>query len=286
MASSKKTKGGAPKKSAKKIPAPCPLGDKTAKKTEGKTVTKKGIKHNPLIFQKRKIHDGAVRKRGKVDLTRFVKWPKNIRIQRKKQILMQRLKVPPVVNQFKHVLPADQKKDLIAFLKAYRPESAAEKKERLQKQAEDALNKKGILEKKPLCLKQGINQVTNLIEKNRAKLVVIANDVHPLELVLFLPTLCRLKNVPYCIVSSKASLGSLVHMKKANVLCIDAVSKGDMDKLEYFSTLCREQYNDNVEIRKKWGGLMLSGKSMQLVKLREKAQKLEEAKKKEISEKL
>lgn len=36
----------------------------------------------------------------KRDLTRFVKWPKYIRIQRQKRILLTRLKVPPVINQF------------------------------------------------------------------------------------------------------------------------------------------------------------------------------------------
>lgn len=36
----------------------------------------------------------------KRDLTRFVKWPKYIRIQRQKRILFTRLKVPPVINQF------------------------------------------------------------------------------------------------------------------------------------------------------------------------------------------
>mmetsp|Transcript_17522 Transcript_17522/g.16749 ORF Transcript_17522/g.16749 Transcript_17522/m.16749 type:complete len:81 (-) Transcript_17522:629-871(-) len=36
----------------------------------------------------------------KRDLTRFVKWPKYIRIQRQKRILLQRLKVPPSLAQF------------------------------------------------------------------------------------------------------------------------------------------------------------------------------------------
>ena len=36
----------------------------------------------------------------KRDLTRFVKWPKYIRIQRQKRILFTRLKVPPAINQF------------------------------------------------------------------------------------------------------------------------------------------------------------------------------------------
>ena len=40
----------------------------------------------------------------KRDLTRFVKWPKYIRLQRQKQILYQRLKVPPSINQFTQTL--------------------------------------------------------------------------------------------------------------------------------------------------------------------------------------
>ncbi|KAL5180752.1 60S ribosomal protein L7a-2 [Glycine soja] len=36
----------------------------------------------------------------KRDLTRFVKWPKNVQIQRNKRILKQRLKVPLALNQF------------------------------------------------------------------------------------------------------------------------------------------------------------------------------------------
>lgn len=42
----------------------------------------------------------------KRDLTRFVRWPKYIRLQRQKAILMRRLKIPPPVNQFHHPLDA------------------------------------------------------------------------------------------------------------------------------------------------------------------------------------
>lgn len=41
----------------------------------------------------------------KRDLTRFVKWPKRIRIQRQKRVLQERLKVPPAIAQFRRVLP-------------------------------------------------------------------------------------------------------------------------------------------------------------------------------------
>ena len=42
--------------------------------------------------------------RPKRDLTRFVKWPKYIRLQRQRQVLYQRLKVPPSINQFTQTL--------------------------------------------------------------------------------------------------------------------------------------------------------------------------------------
>ena len=40
----------------------------------------------------------------KRDLTRFVKWPKYVRLQRQKAILLKRLKVPPSINQFSSTL--------------------------------------------------------------------------------------------------------------------------------------------------------------------------------------
>ena len=40
----------------------------------------------------------------KRDLSRFVRWPKYIRLQRQKAIILQRLKVPPSINQFSQAL--------------------------------------------------------------------------------------------------------------------------------------------------------------------------------------
>jgi hypothetical protein len=42
------------------------------------------------------------------DLTRFVKWPRNVRLQRQRSILKRRLKVPPTVNHFTKTLDANQ----------------------------------------------------------------------------------------------------------------------------------------------------------------------------------
>jgi len=38
------------------------------------------------------------------DLSRFVRWPKYIRIQRQRAVLQKRLKVPPTINQFTQTL--------------------------------------------------------------------------------------------------------------------------------------------------------------------------------------
>lgn len=64
----------------------------------------------------------------------------------------------------------------------YRPETKAEKKERLTKQAEQkASSKQEPAGKKPLTIKYGINHITNLVESKKAQLVVIAHDVDPIE---------------------------------------------------------------------------------------------------------
>lgn len=67
----------------------------------------------------------------KRDLTRFVRWPKYIRIQRQKRILMQRLKVPPAIAQFQSTIERDQASKLLKLLAKYSPETRAEKKSRL-----------------------------------------------------------------------------------------------------------------------------------------------------------
>ena len=46
----------------------------------------------------------------------------------------------------------------------------------------------------------GINHVTELVEAGKAQLVAIAHDVDPIELVVWLPALCKKMGVPYVIV--------------------------------------------------------------------------------------
>ncbi|WP_278924711.1 ribosomal L7Ae/L30e/S12e/Gadd45 family protein, partial [Pseudophaeobacter profundi] len=85
---------------------------------------------------------------------------------------------------------------------------------RLKARAEQKVAKKeDTPTKKPNTVSQGANSVTRLVEQKKAQIVVIAHDVEPIELVLFLPALCRKMGVPYCIVKGKARLGRLVHRK-------------------------------------------------------------------------
>lgn len=57
-------------------------------------------------------------------------------------------------------------------------------------------------------LKRGTNEVTKIIERGQAKLVVVAGDVTPPEIVAHLPLLCDEKNVPYVFVGTKNELGA------------------------------------------------------------------------------
>lgn len=62
-------------------------------------------------------------------------------------------------------------------------------------------------------------------------MVVIAHDVDPIELVVYLPALCRKMGVPYVIVKGKARLGTVVHKKNAAVLAIQDVRSEDEREL-------------------------------------------------------
>jgi large subunit ribosomal protein L7Ae len=215
----------------------------------------------------------------KKDLTRYVKWPKYITLQRKKQVLLKRLKVPPMVNQFSNTLNKNQACELLKLVKKYSPETTQQKKVRLQKVAEAKAAGKESDEKKPLALKYGIHQVTSLIENKEAKMVIIAHDVDPIELVVWLPTLCRKKDVPFCILKSKSRLGALVHKKNAAVVALTSVRKEDMAALETLTKTFRSQYNDNISIRRTWGGGVMGQKSQNETAKKEKAIALEQAKK-------
>jgi large subunit ribosomal protein L7Ae len=209
--------------------------------------------------------------RPKVDLSRYVKWPRYIRLQRQRAILKKRLKVPPAINQFAKALDKNQAANLFSLLARYRPESRQEKTLRLKTAAESEV--KGAEPKatsKPFFVKYGLNHITELVESKKAKLVVIAHDVDPIELVVWLPALCRKMNVPYAIVKGKARLGHVVHKKSVAALAVTEVRKEDQPKLEQFVSNVNLQFKDNVTDRKKWGGGLVGIKATHVIKKKEK----------------
>merc|ERR1719235_2846087 len=133
--------------------------------------------------------------------------------------------------------------------------------------------------KKPQEIKYGLNHVVTLIENKVAKLVVIAHDVEPIEMVCWLPALCRKKDVAYCIIKGKGRLGQLVHKKFASCVALTAVQKEDQKDLETLMNNFKAQFNDNSDIRKKWGGGIMGIKSQHVMQRREKAIQAEQAKK-------
>ncbi|CDJ43292.1 60S ribosomal protein L7a, putative [Eimeria tenella] len=256
-------KKGASGSSKKKLPSD-PTSAKNAKKTT-----------KSLIFQKtpRNFRIGcSIQPRR--ELTRFVKWPKYVLLQRQRRVLMQRLKVPPAINQFTHTLDKNQTGQLLRLLAKYKPETRGEKKARLIAEGEKQSSGAQATSKKPVMLKFGLNHVTDLIEIKKAKLVVIAHDVVPIDLVCWLPALCRKKDVPYCIVKGKARLGQLVHKKTCAVIAVDAVRKEDQAELEAQCKNYRAMFNDNSDLRRRWGGGHLGIKSQHA---QEKKQKLIDA---------
>jgi len=59
-------------------------------------------------------------------------------------------------------------------------------------------------------IKKGTNETTKAIERGNTKLVVIANDVEPKEIVMHLPVLCNEKKCDYVYIPSKQELGRAV----------------------------------------------------------------------------
>ncbi|KAH8117344.1 L30e-like protein [Phellopilus nigrolimitatus] len=254
-----------PAKKTGKKPAPAPFGASKSSKPA----------KNPLFEATPKNFGIGQDIQPKTDLTRFVKWPEYVRLQRQKVILHQRLKVPPAIAQFAHTLDKNTATQLFKLLNKYRPETKQEKKARLASIAAATAEEKEAAqkpEKKPLFVKYGLNHSVALVEAKKASLVVIADDVDPIELVIFLPALCRKMGVPYVIVKSKARLGTVVHKKTAAVLTVQDVKSEDQKELSTIISAAKANFSDKYEDqRRQWGGGIRGNKSTQMLRKRAKA---------------
>ncbi|KAK2112989.1 60S ribosomal protein L7A [Saguinus oedipus] len=152
------------KAKGKKV-APAPA---VVKKQEAKKVV------NPL-FEKRSKNFGTAQViQPKRDLTRFVKWPRYIRLQRQRAILYKKLKALDRQTATQWLKPA----------RKYRPETKQEKKHRLLAQVlKKSAGKGDVPTKRPPVLPAGVNTITTIVENKKAQVVVTAHNMDPIELV-------------------------------------------------------------------------------------------------------
>ena len=59
-------------------------------------------------------------------------------------------------------------------------------------------------------VRKGTNEATKAVERSQAKLIVIAEDVDPPEVVAHLPLLCEERKIPYVFVPNKEKLGNAI----------------------------------------------------------------------------
>ncbi|MEM2121395.1 MAG: 50S ribosomal protein L7Ae [Candidatus Woesearchaeota archaeon] len=79
-------------------------------------------------------------------------------------------------------------------------------------------------------IKKGTNEVTKALERSEAKLVIVAADVSPKEIVMHLPLLAKEKNIPLIEVPSKEELGVAAGLSVATA-SVAIIKEGDAKKL-------------------------------------------------------
>merc|ERR1739838_123260 len=116
----------------------------------------------------------------KKNLDRFIRWPRYIRVQRQKAVLLKRMKVPPSIAQFKATMDKNQVASVSKILENCKPLSKGERKKEVRAIA--AAKTEGQIKEfsKPNFLSFGIKDVVSAIQKGKAKMVIIAADVDPI----------------------------------------------------------------------------------------------------------
>jgi len=75
----------------------------------------------------------------------------------------------------------------------------------------------------------GVNEVTKAVERGKAKLVVMAEDVDPQELLIHIPILCTEKKIPFAYAKTKDELGKAAGLK-VNTAAIAVADEGKAKK--------------------------------------------------------
>ena len=225
---------------------------------------KRAPQKNPLFLARPKNYGIGQDVPYKRDISRFMRWPAFVTRQRKKRVLERRLKTPPALHQFSRVLDRSTRNEVLKLVKKYAPETRKQRKDRLKQAAvAKAENpKKAVTTKKPLAVVTGVQEVTRTIEKKTAKLVIIASNVDPIEIVMWMPTLCRSQKIPYAIVNDKARMGEAVGFPTVTCIAITEVRSEDEATLKNVIRAVNARFTSRADvIRRQWGGLQLSLRS-------------------------
>lgn len=85
------------------------------------------------------------------------------------------------------------------------------------------------------AIKKGSNEVTKAAERGNAKIIIMAEDVNPPELLAHIPMICEEKDIPYAYVGSQEYLakecGMPNNVKTASIAVMD-VGKGAMKQFD------------------------------------------------------
>ena len=103
--------------------------------------------------------------------------------------------------------------------------------DKLQTQIKNALS--DIADAKDSKIRKGMNEVTKSIERSQAKIVVMAEDVSPPEILYHVPLLCEEKKIPYAYLSTKKNLGNAVKLNiGASAIAVENAGTGNEKAIE------------------------------------------------------
>jgi large subunit ribosomal protein L7Ae len=104
----------------------------------------------------------------------------------------------------------------------------------MKKDIPDELNKKALealeIARDTGKIRRGTNEATKAIERGIAKLILVATDVQPPEIVAHIPLLCEEKKVPVVFPTNKKKLGKTSGID-VNTSAIAVLEAGDAKDL-------------------------------------------------------
>lgn len=90
--------------------------------------------------------------------------------------------------------------------------------------------------KKVRYIRRGVHEVTKSIRKGQKGLVLIACDIHPVDVIAHIPVLCEEKSVYYGYLGSKRTLGTICRSKRpASVLMISFNDEDSVKDKPFYS---------------------------------------------------